>query len=96
MSFKKSILLSLLAVAMISLLGCVGSESSVAPNRDNFIYRGHDFGPDRDMAFQQGVMDGCKTSDGDYTKNHTAYETDESYHIGWEDGRLHCKGVSAQ
>jgi hypothetical protein len=80
----------------IFLLGCTNSIPDIAPSKDSFIYRGHDFGLDRNALYRQGVIDGCKTSDGDYTKDHTAYETDTSYHTGWEDGRLHCKGTSAQ
>jgi hypothetical protein len=96
MSFKKSTLLVIAVTAAVFLSGCVSSEPSIAPSGDAFIYRGHDFGPDRNSEYRQGVMDGCRTSDGDYTKNHAAYETGESYHTGWEDGRLHCKGTSAK
>jgi hypothetical protein len=94
MNFKKGTLLVIAATAAIFLSGCVSSESSIAPSGDDFIYRGHDFGPDRDAGYRQGVKDGCRTTDGDYTKNHAAYKTEESYHMGWEHGRLHCKGTS--
>ena len=62
---------------------------------DHFVYHGHDFGPERDADYKAGVEDGCRTSDGDYTKDHTRFRTDESYHAGWEHGRLHCKGAPA-
>jgi hypothetical protein len=96
MSFKKSTLLVIAVTAAVFLSGCVSSAPGVVPGEEDFIYRGHDFGPDRDAAYRQGVKDGCRTSDGDYTKNHAAYETGESYHTGWEDGRLHCKGTPAK
>jgi len=96
MSFKKSTLLVIAVTAAVFLSGCVSSAPGVVPGEEDFIYRGHDFSPDRDAAYRQGVKDGCRTSDGDYTKNHAAYETGESYHTGWEDGRLHCKGTPAK
>jgi len=92
---KLSLTISGIAAAML-LSGCVSSESSIAAGGDDFIYRGHDFGPDRNAEYRQGVKDGCRTSDGDYTKNHASYETNESYHDGWEHGRLHCKGTPSQ
>ena len=94
MNFTKGTQL-LFATTMVFLFsGCVSSESSVAPRSNDYIYRGHDFGPDRDAAYRKGVQDGCKTSDGDYTKDHLQYKTNESYHMGWEHGRLHCKGLT--
>jgi len=93
MNCIKGIQLLLASAMAFLIMGCTSSESSLIPNRGDYIYRGHDFGPDRDAAYRQGVEDGCRTSDGDYTKNHVSYKTDESYHNGWEHGRLHCKGV---
>ena len=84
------------ASAAILLSGCVSAVSDAVPGNGDFIYRGHDFGPDRDTNYRKGVLDGCRTTDGDYTKNHALYETNESYHAGWEHGRLHCKGTSAE
>jgi len=96
MHFTKDTVLIISATAAILLSGCVSSEESIAPGSEDFVYRGHDFGPDRDAEYRQGVKDGCRTSDGDYTKNHVSYKTNESYHAGWEHGRLHCKGTPAQ
>jgi hypothetical protein len=69
------------------------------PNIDNisassgdFVYRNHNFGSNRDTEYRKGVKDGCKTSDGDYTKNHTLFDAENDYRVGWEHGRMHCKG----
>ena len=96
MNMIKISILTAGAAGAFMFSGCVSSESSVTPGSGDFVYRGHDFGPDRDSDYRKGVMDGCKTTDGDYTKNHALFKTNESYHAGWEHGRLHCKGTSAQ
>ncbi|WP_294955231.1 hypothetical protein [Sulfurovum sp.] len=96
MRFTKISMLAAGTLAVFLFSGCVSSESSVAPGIEDFVYRGHDFGPDRDSDYRRGVMDGCRTTDGDYTKDHGRFKTNESYRAGWEHGRLHCKGTSVQ
>ena len=88
--------LAMSAAAMVLFSGCVSSGHRVMHKKGDFVYRGHDFGPNRDTPYRQGVMDGCKTKDGDYTKDHTSFNTNESYHMGWEHGRMHCKARAAQ
>jgi len=61
-------------------------------HQNDYIYQGINFGADRNLDFQKGVQDACKTADGDYTKDHKKFNNNESYRIGWEDGRLQCKG----
>jgi hypothetical protein len=60
-------------------------------NGEHFIYKGHDFGPDRNAEYRQGAIDGCNTAGGNYSKNHALYQNNTSYHTGREPGRLHCK-----
>jgi len=67
------------------------SSSSVSHEND-YIYQGINFGSDRDAHFKKGVQDACKTADGDYTKDHDLFNNNISYRVGWEDGRLQCKG----
>lgn len=67
------------------------SSSSISHEND-YIYKGINFGPDRDASFKKGVQDACKTADGDYTKDHNLFKNNVSYRVGWEDGRLQCKG----
>jgi hypothetical protein len=69
----------------------MGNSSKVSMG-NSYIYNGINFGADRNADFKQGVRDACRTEDGDYTKNHTMFKNNESYMIGWEDGRLKCKG----
>ena len=79
------------AVLAVGLLLSACSSSSVTHAND-YVYNNINFGPDRDVNFKQGVRDACKTADGDYTKDHQLYRNDISYRVGWEDGRLKCKG----
>jgi len=98
MNFTKFSLVITGTAAIILLSGCVSSEfseGSMSTQGGDFIYRGHDFGANRNTEYQLGVKDGCKTSDGDYTKNHGLFNENESYHNGWEHGRLHCKSQKA-
>jgi len=85
---------SLFFTSTVLFTGCneVPDLDGVSSSTGDFIYKGHDFGADRDVEYKQGVKDGCKTSSGDYTKNHALFNGENNYHAGWEHGRLHCKG----
>lgn len=71
------------------LTACTSSEVSM---ENAYIYNGINFGSERNTSFKKGVQDACKTAEGDYTKDHNLFNTNESYRSGWEDGRLQCKG----
>lgn len=92
--FKIVIFTFAAAVIFSACTGVGPRHSSAAPG--DFVYRGHDFGPNRNSDYRSGVLDGCKTVDGDYTKDHARYNENLSYHNGWEHGRLHCKARPAQ
>ncbi len=88
---KQFKLLSISAILVSGLLFTACTSST--PSLENaYIYNGINFGSDRDESFKHGVKDACHTADGDYTKNHELFNNNESYRIGWEDGRLQCKG----
>ena len=87
---QTKILLSTAALAT-GLLFTACTSSGVALEND-YIYNGINFGADRNTDFKQGVRDACRTADGDYTKDHNLFRNNENYKIGWEDGRLQCKG----
>ena len=78
------------ALIAVLLLSACTSSTLTAPN--DYIYRNINFGPDRDGNFRQGVQDACRTADGDYIKDHNKFKNMPSYRVGWEDGRLKCKG----
>ncbi len=87
---------TLLATAAVAtgllLTACTSSSLSMSSGGVDYIYQGINFGSDRDPSFKKGVQDACRTADGDYTKDHNLFKNNESYKIGWEDGRLQCKG----
>ena len=89
MQYTKTLITTTALVAGLLLSACTSSSMTL---EDDYVYQGINFGSDRDANFKQGVRDACRTADGDYTKDHTKFNNNESYRIGWEDGRLQCKG----
>ncbi len=93
--FHQKILITTTAIVTgLFLSACTSSALSPSSGGGSnaYIYNGVNFGADRDASFKHGVRDGCKTSDGDYTKDHNLFNNSESYKTGWEDGRLQCHG----
>jgi hypothetical protein len=89
MQYTKTLIIATITVTGLLLTACT---SSPAIHQNDYVYQGINFGSDRDANFKKGVQDACRTADGDYTKDHTKFNNNESYRIGWEDGRLQCKG----
>lgn len=96
MTYTKITLASIFLAGTLFFTGCgevPDLDNSVSASSGDFVYRNHNFGSNRDAEYRKGVKDGCKTSDGDYTKNHTLFNAENDYRAGWEHGRLHCKGT---
>jgi hypothetical protein len=95
MSYNKITLASIFLAGTLFFTACgeVPNLDGVATSSGDFVYRNHNFGTNRDAEYRTGVKDGCKTSDGDYTKNHTLFDAESDYRVGWEHGRMHCKGA---
>jgi len=93
--FRKKILLTTACITTGLLLTACTSSSlpSTSYNKGGaYIHNGVNFGSGRDASFKHGVRDGCRTSGGNYSKDHNLFNNSESYKTGWEDGRLQCKG----
>jgi len=88
-----TILLFSISTLLFTACGEVPDLDGVSSSSGDFVYRGHNFGENRNGDYRQGVKDGCKTSSGDYTKNHALFNSESDYHVGWEHGRMHCKGT---
>jgi hypothetical protein len=76
--------LSITTIAGLFLSACTPSNS--------YMHQGINFGANRNADFKHGVQDACLTADGDYKKDSYMFTNNESYRVGWEDGRLKCKG----
>ena len=94
MTYTKIILTSIFLTGTLFFTGCgeVPNLDGVSASTGDFVYRNHNFGSNRDTEYRKGVKDGCHTSDGDYKKNHALFNAENDYHVGWEHGRMHCKG----
>jgi len=95
MPYKTLILASIFLAGSLLFTGCGEGPNtdSISASSGDFVYRDHNFGSNRDAEYRKGVKDGCKTSDGDYTKNHGLFNAENDYRAGWEHGRMHCKGA---
>ncbi|HEC45199.1 MAG TPA: hypothetical protein ENI25_00080 [Epsilonproteobacteria bacterium] len=89
MQYTKILIATTAIVTGLLLAACT---SSSLPSGNDYVYQGINFGSDRNANFKKGVQDACRTADGDYTKNHDQFKNNKNYRIGWEDGRLKCKG----
>ena len=89
MQYTKTLITTTAIVTGLLLTACTSSSIN---SYNDYVYQGINFGADRDANFKKGVQDACRTANGDYTKDHTKFNNNESYRIGWEDGRLQCKG----
>lgn len=89
MTYTKTFFTTAITATGLFLTACTSSSPT---SYNDYIYNGINFGSDRNASFKKGVQDACKTADGDYTKNHDMFRNNEGYRIGWEDGRLQCKG----
>ena len=89
MQYTKTLITTSAIVTGFLLSACTSSSMTL---EDDYIYQGINFGSDRDASFKKGVQDACRTAGGNYTKDHNKFNNNESYRIGWEDGRLQCKG----
>ena len=94
MQYRKMTLQTFFLTGVILFTGCTSTgtptKKDFPASPGAFIYEGRNFGTNRNENYKQGVRDGCDTSQGLYTKNHAQFNGNNSYHIGWEHGRIHC------
>jgi len=81
---------TLLILFTLLLTGCGGGIHHTPEIKGGFYYSGIYFGKNFSQALKDGVKDGCKTSKGYYTKNHTLFNSDTDYNTGWFLGRSRC------
>lgn len=82
--------ITILVLAGLLLAGCTSSGVSPAGSGAAYVYKGINFGYDRDAGFKHGVRDGCETASGAYVKDHALFNAGGSYKFGWGEGRIKC------
>lgn len=85
MIFNKMILITGLLTLGLAFTACSSSSGRPAPYKPLDLSNATE-------SFKSGAHDGCATADGDYTKNHDAFNNDIEYHEGWFAGRRNCQG----
>lgn len=81
----------ILGLLLFSCSSTHHSSSKRYVSKNDYFYNGINFGSNKDTSFKQGVQDGCTTTAGDYTKDSNRFKADQSYRVGWADGRLKCE-----
>jgi hypothetical protein len=84
MSSRQSIILSGLLAGALLLSACSSSHRKPAPRKPMDTHG-------KSEIFIRGAEDGCATANGDYTKDHDAFNTNLEYHEGWFAGRRYCQ-----
>lgn len=78
--------------ALLFIGGCSrapGLPQSCQPGM--YCYKNINFGPSKGPSFERGVRDGCKTGEGEFTKDYSSSSSDKNYQTGWILGRSKCK-----
>jgi len=88
MKYLKSI--TLLTTSTVVFTACSGTTEQMPESQGGFYYSGIYFGKNFSPTLKEGVEDGCETSKGEYTKNHTLFNIDSDYNTGWFLGRSRC------
>jgi hypothetical protein len=87
---KYLIMFTTSTIFLLLLSACGQKGHAVSKKEGGFYYSGIYFGKNFSPALKQGVADGCETSKGYYTKNHTLFNTETDYNTGWFLGRRRC------
>jgi len=77
---KKIVTLALMVSMPIMFTACTSSSGASIENKS--------------PSFQNGAKAGCATANGEYTKNHEAFNSDMEYQNGWFHGRQKCNSTN--
>ena len=89
MRINKPTTIALFSASILLFTAC-GGVRHVPESQGGFYYSGIYFGKNFSPTLKEGVADGCETSKGHYTKNHTLFNNDTDYNNGWFLGRSRC------
>jgi hypothetical protein len=82
------------ALLTLGLAGCASSASHCTPSsvrKGYFCYGGINFGKVEDPLYKQGIRDGCRTGQGNFSKDYRLSGSSELYRQGWVRGRTLCR-----
>jgi len=86
-----------LSVATLFINSCAQSGPGLSledcKKNGNFCYKNINFGPTRGIDYEMGIKDGCKTGEGEFTKNYYMSSKSKDYFDGWIVGRSKCKQI---
>ena len=56
-----------------------------------FCHKNHNYGKNRNAMYRSGVIAGCRTAEGYYSKDYSKSSWSNDYNMGWADGRATCR-----
>ncbi|RLA73017.1 MAG: hypothetical protein DRG30_06770 [Epsilonproteobacteria bacterium] len=84
MSLYKTVLSTSIICSTLLFTACTSSKSGPRQPKPMDTHG-------KSLVFIKGAEDGCTTANGDYSKDHDAFNNDIEYHKGWFAGRKYCE-----
>ena len=84
MSYYKSLFTAGLVATALLLSACSSSHRGPAPRKPMDTHG-------KSAEYVRGAEDGCATANGNYSKDHEAFNSNMQYHEGWFAGRRYCQ-----
>ena len=84
MSFYRLLFSAGIISSALLFTACSSSHRGPAPRKPMDTHG-------KSAEYVRGAEDGCATANGDYTKDHEAFNADVQYHEGWFAGRRYCQ-----
>jgi hypothetical protein len=76
--------------SLLLFTGCSTKKTSTSRGND-YYYHGLYFGSNFSKYYKKGIVNGCKTATGEYTKAHGLFKNSKDYKDGWFLGRNRCR-----
>jgi len=90
---KKVINSILLTTSTLIIASCSGNSPTPSCAKDAYCYKNINFGKSRGSSYEHGIRDGCRTGEGEFTKDYSSSSSDKNYYDGWILGRSKCKQI---
>ncbi len=82
---------------ILFIIGCGSNNNSLSlkncGKNGNFCYHGINYGPIKSKLYKKGIIDGCKTAEGEFIKDYSLSSSSKDYFNGWILGRSKCKQI---